>query len=356
MKPTGIVKDPIYLKHDMGAYHPENPKRLEVIYQMIEQLDSGQNLVEICAREANEAEISLGHDLSYIRNIASTSGKPRTYLDPDTSTSSDSWKAAAMAVGGLLSLIDSVVKGDLRNGFALVRPPGHHAENCRAMGFCLFNNIALAARHALRLEGINKVAVVDWDLHHGNGTQNCFYEDPNVLFISTHQYPHYPGTGSLMEVGSGDGEGYTVNIPLPAGAGDQEYMVVFLDLILPVLEAFGPDIILVSAGFDAHLSDPLGAMRVTEAGYVDMIRTLMKIASKVCSDRVILTLEGGYDLSALRDSVRLILMELASYDPEKLPLPVRPSDKDLEPVFTARIPDILEVHRRRWPTIPNIKA
>lgn len=356
MKKTGIIKDPIYLKHDMGAYHPESPRRLEVIYQMIDEMDSKYDIAQIGPREAKEEEISLGHDPAYVRNIASTSGKPRTYLDPDTSTSADSWKAAAMAVGGIFNLIDLLAKGDLRNGFALVRPPGHHAENTRAMGFCLFNNIALAARYALKIEGINKVAVVDWDLHHGNGTQNCFYDDPSVLFISMHQYPHYPGTGSLMEVGTGPGEGYTVNIPMPAGAGDPDYLIVFHDLAQPILEAYNPDLILVSAGFDAHLSDPLGAMRVTEAGYVEMIRMLMNIASKVCSDRLALTLEGGYDLSALRDSVKLILIELASYDPALAQKLERPPDYEMSPVFRARMPDILGAHGRYWPINPENKT
>ncbi len=356
MKKTGIVKDPIYLKHDMGAYHPESPRRLEVIYQMIDEMDSNYNITQVGPREANEEEICLGHDLAYIRNIASTSGKTRTYLDPDTSTSADSWKAAAMAVGGIFNLIDSLIKGELRNGFALVRPPGHHAENTRAMGFCLFNNIALAARYALNIEGINKVAVVDWDLHHGNGTQNCFYDDPSVLFISMHQYPHYPGSGSLMEAGTGSGEGYTVNIPMPAGAGDPDYLIVFHDLVQPILESYDPDLILVSAGFDAHLSDPLGAMRVTEAGYVEMIRILMNIASKVCSDKLALTLEGGYDLSALRESVKLILIELASYDPTLGQMLERPLDDEMAPVFKARMPDILSAHGRYWPIKADKKS
>jgi acetoin utilization deacetylase AcuC-like enzyme len=258
-----------------------------------------------------------------------------------------------MAVGGLFSLIDSIIKGELRNGFALVRPPGHHAENHRAMGFCLFNNIALAARRVLSFEGINRVAVVDWDLHHGNGTQNCFYEDPGVLFISTHQYPHYPGTGSVMEVGSGPGEGYTINVPLPAGAGDADYIMVFHDLVLPVLESYKPDFILVSAGFDTHLNDPLGGMRVTESGYVAMIKMLMSAASKACSDKLALTLEGGYDLSALRESVKNIILEMSSYDSSREACPERPSDDELAPVFRARIPDILDVHRKYWPNIPE---
>jgi len=351
MKPTGIVRDPVYLKHDMGAYHPENPRRLQAIYQMIDEVGSTLNLKDIAPRIATREEIAANHDPGYVDDIASTAGKGPTALDPDTSTCADSWDAAIRAVGGVLNLVDAVIKGEIGNGFALVRPPGHHAEKRRAMGFCLFNNVALAARHAINEHGMERVAIVDWDLHHGNGTQNSFYDDPRVLFVSTHQYPHYPGTGGVTEVGSGPGKGFTVNVPMPAGAADADYLSVFHTVVCPVLESFNPELILVSAGFDAHESDPLGSISVTEDGYGQMIRILMHQADELCSGRLILTLEGGYDLGALQYSVRRILSDLSLYDPKNETKPEAPSPENLTPQVSARMADILAVHQEYWPDI-----
>ena len=190
MKPAGIVRHPVYLLHDMGGYHPESPQRLEVIYSTIDEVGPNLNLEEMPVRRASVEEISANHSSRYVEGIAATAGKSHTFLDPDTSACADSWDAASMAVGGLLNLVDAVVAGTVRNGFGLVRPPGHHAEWDRAMGFCLFNNVALAARHAIQHHDMSRVAIVDWDLHHGNGTQHSFYDDPRVLFVSTHQYPY----------------------------------------------------------------------------------------------------------------------------------------------------------------------
>lgn len=352
MKPTGIVRDPIYLKHDMGVYHPESPQRLEVIYEMIDELRHEMNLSEIPVRDALLEEIATNHDSRYVKNIAETAGSESTYLDPDTSACAHSWDAARIAVGGLFNLIDAVFEGSVRNGFALIRPPGHHAEARRAMGFCFFNNVALAARYAMNRHGIERVAIVDWDLHHGNGTQNSFYSDPRVLFLSIHQYPHYPGTGGIREVGHGPGEGFTVNVPLVAGAGDYEYMAVFHNLVVPILEAYHPQLILVSAGFDAHHRDPLGGMSLTEAGYEGMMKVLMHLAGTLCDERLILTLEGGYSLEALRNSVERILLCLSFYNPGSQNLSMEPSMLDLRPPFQGRLRDILAIHRNYWPTLP----
>ena len=353
MKPTGIVKDPIYLQHEMGSFHPENPQRLEVIYQMIEASRSDLNLIEIPARHATKEELSANHDPRYVEEIAATAGRSSTFLDPDTSACAYSWDAAAKAVGGLCNLIDAVMDGSARNGFALVRPPGHHAERNRAMGFCLFNNVALAARYAVNGHGMQRVAIVDWDLHHGNGTQNSFYGDPKVLFFSTHQSPHYPGTGRMKECGQGPGEGFTVNVPLGFGAGDPEYVMVFHTLVAPLLESYKPELILVSAGFDAHRNDPLGGMDVTEDGYEQMVQLLMHLANDLCSDRVILTLEGGYDLTALRDSSARIFRSLSTYDPEHESVPIEPSLDDLSPSFKSRLKDVLSVQQKYWPNLPQ---
>jgi acetoin utilization deacetylase AcuC-like enzyme len=353
MKPTGIVKDPIYLQHEMGSYHPESPQRLQTIYQMIDEYRAKLNLTDIPVREATREEISTNHDPRYVDQIAMTAGQDSTFLDPDTSACAHSWEAASKAVGGIVNLVDAVIEGEVRNGFALIRPPGHHAEYRRAMGFCLFNNVALAARYAIDGHGMERVAIVDWDLHHGNGTQNSFYNDPRILFCSTHQFPHYPGTGRITEVGHGPGEGFTVNVPLGFGAGDAEYATVFLSVIAPLLESYKPEIILVSAGFDAHANDPLGGMELTEDGYEQLVQILMHLANNLCSGRMILTLEGGYDLSALRNSVQRILYSLSSYDPENESVPIEPSLDDLSQSFKTRLKDVLSVQRKYWPNLPE---
>jgi acetoin utilization deacetylase AcuC-like enzyme len=352
MKPTGIVRDPCYLLHDMGSYHPESPERLAVIYQMIDQMNPGFNLSEIPTRAATAEEIALVHDRRYVDRIAETEGREETFLDPDTSACAHSWKAASCAAGGLLNLVDAVLDGTIRNGFALVRPPGHHAERRRAMGFCLFNNIAVAARYATNIRGLERVAIVDWDLHHGNGTQNTFYEDSTVMYVSTHQYPHYPGTGGTREVGHGPGTGFTVNFPMSLGFGDAEYVTAFHMVIAPILTAFQPQMILVSAGFDAHHMDPLGGMSLTEDGFEQILQILMHLAAELCSDRVILALEGGYNLEALPDSVKRMLICLGTYDPETASVPMPPSLEELSKTFKSRLYDVMNTQRQYWPTLP----
>jgi acetoin utilization deacetylase AcuC-like enzyme len=220
------------------------------------------------------------------------------------------------------------------------------------MGFCLFNNVAIAARHALERHGIERVAIVDWDLHHGNGTQHSFYEDRRVLFISTHQYPHYPGTGDIGEVGKGEGQGYTVNVPLWAGAGDREYVAIFHSVVAPLLKSFAPGLILVSAGFDAHQNDPLGGMNLTESGYDQMVRILMHLAAELCSGRLVLTLEGGYDLDALELSIRAVLSSLSSYDPANGEMPTKPPIDSLLPRAAKTVEHVVATHRRFWSGLP----
>jgi acetoin utilization deacetylase AcuC-like enzyme len=217
---------------------------------------------------------------------------------------------SVLAAGGFLRLLDSIAAKENSRGFALVRPPGHHASFNRAMGFCLFNTIAIGAAYLKKQYRAKKILIMDWDVHHGNGTQDCFYEDPSVLFISTHQYPYYPGTGAINEVGAGAGEGYTINIPLPAGCSDQEYMQVFQHIVVPAAERFQPEWILVSAGFDPHRRDPLGGMRVSEEGFGGMAGALFAVARRFSDARIALTLEGGYDLAGLSNSVAAVLSAL----------------------------------------------
>jgi acetoin utilization deacetylase AcuC-like enzyme len=301
---TGFVYHRDYLRHDMGSGHPESPERLRAIVSRLEATGSLNRLAKIQPLAAGEEWIAQVHATDYIQCLkatAPTSG--RVALDPDTALSPGTLAAAFLAVGGLLSAADAIVAGRIDNAFCAVRPPGHHAERNRAMGFCFFNNIAIAARYLQRHHGVDRVLIVDWDVHHGNGTQHSFYADPSVLFFSTHQYPHYPGTGHASERGEPPAEGLTINVPMTAGQGDKEYQEVFERVLVPAADRFKPDFVLVSAGFDAHRDDPLASMALTEEGYGALTRIIMGIAKKHCQGRILSSLEGGYNLTALGASV-----------------------------------------------------
>src|SRR5512139_3950724 len=279
MKRIGIVKDERYLEHVMDPGHPESPERLKVIYKMLEEAEMKGLFEMVKPRAATREELERIHTPSYIDLVASTAGKPYFRLDMDTSTCAKSYEAALWAVGGLLELIQAVLEKRLDNGFALVRPPGHHAERDRAMGFCLFNNVAIGARYALQRFSLQRVLIVDWDVHHGNGTQNSFYEDPQILYFSTHRYGFfYPGTGSATEVGRGKGEGFTVNMPIASRGDDSLYGNYFNAILKPIALEYKPQLVLVSAGFDIHYDDPLGGMEVTPKGFSRLTQILMEIA------------------------------------------------------------------------------
>ncbi|MGH7292233.1 MAG: histone deacetylase family protein, partial [Myxococcota bacterium] len=309
---TGIVLDPRYMAHDPGRGHPERPERIGVL---LPALLEPPDLQRVEPRLATAEEITLVHRAGHFDHVAQTRGVGHYAFDADTPACADSFDTACLAVGGLLALLDEVVAGRLDNGFAVVRPPGHHAEPDRAMGFCLFNNVAIGAAYLRARYGLERVLVVDWDVHHGNGTQHVFEADRDVLFASLHQFPFYPGTGALDEQGHDRGLGATVNLPLPAGCGDAEYGLLFDSLLAPLLSAFKPEIILVSAGFDAHARDPLGGMRVSTAGFGLFAQRLCAVADDVCGGRIALALEGGYDLEALADSVGEVVRVLAQPSP-----------------------------------------
>ncbi len=306
MKRSAVVVDREFLKHDPGDGHPERPERIGVLVDLAQGLDR-QRYELLPPKPASRDKLEACHSADYIALVESTSKMNRFALDGDTIVCRDSFATGLLAAGGFLALLESIEAGENSNGFALVRPPGHHALAERAMGFCLFNTIAIGARHLQRRYGISRVAIVDWDVHHGNGTQDAFYDDQSVLFISTHQYPFYPGTGALTETGRGAGAGFTINIPLPAGCGDAEYLAVFDQIIVPALKHFAPEWVLVSAGFDPHRRDPLGGMGVTEAGFAAMAQLLVEIADEYTCGKIALLLEGGYDLAGLKHSAAAVL-------------------------------------------------
>ena len=308
---TGFVYHPQYLEHDMGAGHPESPERLRAIVARLQESGVFDRLVHIQPLPAADEWITYIHAASYLETLkrrAPTHG--RVSLDPDTSMSPGSLSAAYLAAGGLLTAADAIVSGSIDHAFCAVRPPGHHAEHDRAMGFCLFNNVAIAARYLQRKHGIARVLIVDWDVHHGNGTQHAFYDDPSVLFFSTHQYPHYPGTGRPSEEGEGAGKGTTINVPMTAGEGDEVYCRLFEKVLIPAADNFKPDFVVLSAGFDAHRNDPLASMGLTEDGYAELTRLVVQIAQRHCNGRVLSSLEGGYHLASLSASVERHLMAL----------------------------------------------
>ena len=301
---TGLVYDPCYLGHDMGAGHPESPHRLRAIMQQLEQGGTAARLTRIAPREAEDEWITQIHTpayLSMLKTNAPASG--RLSLDPDTSMSSGSLTAAYLAAGGALAAVDAIMSKQVDHVFCAVRPPGHHAEAGRAMGFCLFNNVAIAARYVQKKYGLTRVLIVDWDVHHGNGTQHSFEDDPSVLFFSTHQFPHYPGTGRDSERGRGAGEGFTINVPMEAGEGDEEYRSVFQKSLVPAADAFKPEFVIISAGFDAHKDDPLASMGLTEEGYADLTGIVAGIATRHAGGRLLASLEGGKHLTSLAASV-----------------------------------------------------
>ena len=298
---VGYVYDPIYLKHDTGA-HVENSQRLVAIMNHLEETGLNKRLEHIKPRVATPEEITLVHSPALIAQIQVVAKKGGGWLDADTVMSGDSYQVALWAAGGMLRALEAVMDGG-NPVFALVRPPGHHATHSQSMGFCLFNNIAIAARQALQKYGLERIAIIDFDVHHGNGSQDTFYNEPRVLYISTHESPLYPGTGSIEETGSGDGSGTTINIPLPAGSGDAEYITAFEQIIAPAVRRFAPQMILVSAGYDPHWSERLSMMEVSVSGFARMLGIIRDLANELCPSRLILSLEGGYPLDALAYSV-----------------------------------------------------
>ncbi len=300
---VGLVYHPDYLKHNPGLHHPEHAGRLEAVMQALEASGRVQQLVHLQFDDDPQDWVVRVHQPGVLKLVESASQRGMVALDPDTVVCNDSFQVALKAVAGTLAAADAVVRGDVSQVFCAVRPPGHHAESNRSMGFCLFNNVAILARYLQLHHGLDKILIIDWDVHHGNGTQHIFEDDPSVFYFSTHQYPFYPGTGAATETGQGRGRGYTMNVPLPAGTGDETYITVFEQQLLPRALDYRPDCVIISAGFDAHYADPLAHMEVTEAGYRRLTQVVKEIAARCCQNRLISVLEGGYNVEALGRSV-----------------------------------------------------
>jgi len=340
---TGIVKDWRYIEHKMGDAHPESPERIRAIYEMLKEEKRLATLTVVPPRLATEKEIALIHTQEYIEQIKESAGQARVYLDPDTSTSPRSYEVARLAAGGLLEAADKIMAGGVQGVFALVRPPGHHAEASQAKGFCIFNNVAIAAQYLVEKWGLRRILIVDWDLHHGNGTQNAFYSRADILFFSTHQFPYYPGSGHWSEIGEGKGKGFTVNVPLEPEKTDDDFLFIYRRLLSPISAAFKPEFILVSAGFDIFAGDPLGGMEVTARGFGAMTHELTDLAKDTAKGRLLLTLEGGYNLFGLQDGVRSVLLTLSGQEsgaPAKLNVSAS-LERELAPIF--------KVQKAFWP-------
>jgi len=316
----GYLLDDRYLLHNPGERHPESPHRLIAIRQMLEDFGAAGRWQRLQPRSASFDALDLVHDPVHIERIKQAARSAPAFLDFDTSVSTESYQTALLAAGGAMQCVDSVCSGKLRRVFAFLRPPGHHAGRKSAGGFCLFNNVAVAAAYARAKYKIERIAIVDFDVHHGNGTQSCFYNDPSILYISSHQYPFYPGSGNFDEVGKGEGKGYTLNFPLPEGCSDSNFVPIYSKIVSPILDQFAPQLILVSAGFDGHFNDPLGGLSLTEAGYASAAASLILAAERRCDGKICFVLEGGYNLKALQDCIRAVMVEMEKPCPGELPV------------------------------------
>jgi len=309
---TGFLYHPDYLKHDPGESHPEKSGRLTAIVNGIKNSDLWEKLVHLDPLPATVEQVEYVHDREYVEALEEFCARGGGAVGLDSGVSRDSFDVALLAVGGSIRAVDAVMDGEVHNAFAAVRPPGHHAFPNTVKGFCLFNNVAISARYLQEEYGLERILIVDWDIHHGDGTHYFFYDDPSVFYFSIHEFPFYPGTGRAYETGSGKGVGYTLNVPVPYGTGVQEYMDAFQQKLKPAALDFNPDFVLISAGFDAHKDDPLSGIPLTSSAYGDFTDIIREIADQTCGGKIVSVLEGGYSLSAIAESVLIHLRHLNS--------------------------------------------
>ena len=346
VRATTVVADPRYRDHRAPSGHPECPDRLLAVQRAIDA--RRDRLEHLEPREAQPEEILRVHARDHLDRVAEAARRAPLHLDPDTFVSPESFAVARLAAGGTIDLARRIARGHQQAGLAAVRPPGHHAEPDRAMGFCLFNNVAIAARALQADEGVERILILDWDVHHGNGTQHHFEEDPSVLYVSTHQFPFYPGSGDFAEAGRGRGEGSTLNVPMPAGCGDPEYLGVLQRLLVPAARAFRPQVMLVSCGFDAHRDDPLAAMRVSGEGFRAMAAIVRALADDECEGRLAFVLEGGYAASGLQEGTEAVLDVLLR--PDRPPLP-KASDVGPGSPLERIVAGVVDVHSGSIPDL-----
>jgi acetoin utilization deacetylase AcuC-like enzyme len=339
---TSYATHPRYAEHDLPG-HPESAERIRAVWRGMDDSGLTERLQSLHVQPLNADAALAVHTADYLELLRRVSMLPdTTHLDPDTYAGPDAMTIALLSAGGAVGVVDSVLNDGATNGLAAIRPPGHHAMPDRAMGFCLLGNVAIAARHAQARYGIERILIVDYDVHHGNGTEAMFYADPSVLYFSTHQYPFYPGTGAVTDIGTGRGEGYTINVPLPAGSGDTNYATVFQQILWPAAERFDPQLVLVSMGFDAYWADPLAAMRLTLNGYSHLAGEVIRMAQRFCGGNVVFALEGGYHMDALPygvSNVARLLLGDAPVDPPG----TRPSPRP-EPDIASLVTRLQQLH------------
>lgn len=343
---VGLVYDPVFLKHDTGV-HPENPQRLEAIMEVLGDCGIKDRLVKTNPVPATKEQLALYHTPAYIDRIEAFAAGGGGNLDGDTVASLDSYQAAVTAAGGVITAVDEVMQGRVDNAFALVRPPGHHAEKARAMGFCLFNNVAVAALYAKEQYGLERILILDWDVHHGNGIQAAFAEDPEVLYFSTHQQGVFPGSGWVSDIGRGAGEGYTINVPLARGTGDAGFYYLITRLFAPVARQYNPQLIIISAGFDAHHADPLAGLELTVNGYAQMAEIVKRVAQDTCDGKVVMALEGGYNLGTVGHAAAAVLNVFGEFGC-KIDEPGMTPRNVITPHTRISVDEAIKVQSRYW--------
>lgn len=346
---TGLVYDTAYLNHNTGG-HPENATRVSYAYEVLKKAGMLEKLVPIKPRPASTEEVASVHKAEYIDRVREFSNRGGGNFGNDTLGSRGTFETALLAAGGTLSAIAAVVDKKVETAFALVRPPGHHATPGNAMGFCFFNNVAIGARYAIERYGLSRVLVIDWDEHHGNGTEQIFYSDPSVLYFSVHRDWSYPGTGQANKAGQGEGEGYNINVPLPRRSGDADFEYVFRQVLLPVAYAYRPELVLISAGMDTHTKDPIGQMNMTAYGFMKLTEIACEIACACCGGALVAVLEGGYNLNALAEGVFAIIHTLVGWDTQK----TGTTDSGRQPVKIAvknAVNNVNNIHKQYWPVL-----